>query len=89
MVFSVEPSTSDNGCLTPSMSMPRATTQQDSPKCTPSIISATRSSPDRSAPSSSPSALSVALTNFRDTADFEVDRLVASSCSPTGSSPTP
>ena len=35
--------------LDPSMSMPSATTQQDSAKCTPSIINATRSSPDRSA----------------------------------------
>ena len=34
--FSVEPSTSANGCLVPSMSIPRATTQQDSAKCTPS-----------------------------------------------------
>lgn len=30
-------------CLTPSMSTPSATTQQCSPKCTPSIIRATRS----------------------------------------------
>jgi hypothetical protein len=28
------------------------------------------------------------LTNLRDTADFDVDELVASTCSPTGSSPT-
>jgi hypothetical protein len=54
------------------MSMPSATTQQDSPKCTPSTISATRSRPDRSAASSSASAVSVIATNFRDTADLLV-----------------
>ena len=48
VAFSVEPSTSASGCLTPSMPIPSATTQQDSAKCTPSIINATRSSPDRS-----------------------------------------
>jgi hypothetical protein len=47
VAFSVEPSTSASGCLLPAMSMPNATTQQDSAKCTPSIINATRSSPAR------------------------------------------
>src|SRR3954452_20479221 len=62
VAFSVDPSCSASGCLTPSRSMPRATTQQNSPKCTPSNISATRSNPDRSAASSSASAVSVAAT---------------------------
>ncbi len=43
-----------------------------SPKCTPSTISATRSSPDRSAASSWARAVSVAATNRRDTAEREV-----------------
>ena len=38
VVFSVEPSTSDNGCFVPSMSMPRATTHICSPKCTPQAV---------------------------------------------------
>jgi len=44
------------------MSMRRATTQQCTPKCTPSIISATRSRLDRSAATISASAFSVAAT---------------------------
>ena len=62
VVFSVEPSTSANGCLTPSMSMPRATTQHDSAKWTPSTINATRSSPDRSAAASLREGLAETLT---------------------------
>ena len=88
VVFSVEPSTRDNGCLVPSMPIPSATTQVCSPKCTPSTISATRSSPDRSAASSSARAVSVAATNRRDTADFDVDLADCSVRVPTGSSPT-
>jgi hypothetical protein len=68
--------------------MPSATTQTDSPKYTPSTINATRSNPDRSAASSSASAVSVIATNFRDTADFDVADAVAVTCSPTGSRPT-
>jgi len=60
------------------MPMPMATTQRWSAKCTPSIISATRSRPDRSAASISASALSVAATNRRLTADFDVERDVSS-----------
>jgi hypothetical protein len=41
VVFSVEPSTSDNGYFVPSMPIPRATMQVCSPKCTPSTIIAT------------------------------------------------
>jgi len=70
------------------MSMPRATTQQDSAKCTPSIIRATRSSPDRSRDSSSASAVSVIATNLRETADLLVAEAVSATRSPTGSSPT-
>jgi hypothetical protein len=42
--------------------IPSATTQQCSPKCTPSITNATRSSPDRSALISSARTVSVAAT---------------------------
>ena len=56
----------------PSMPIPSATTHKCSPKCTPSIINATRSSPDRSMASSSASAVSVAATNRRETADLLV-----------------
>ena len=40
VAVSVEPSTNASGCLSPLMSMPSATMQHDSAKCTPSIISA-------------------------------------------------
>ncbi len=88
VAFSVAPSTSASGILLPCRSIPSATTQQVSAKCTPSTISATRSSRDRSAASNSASAVSVCATNLRDTADFEVLLDVALTCSPTGSSPT-
>ena len=88
VAFSVEPSTSASGCLTPSMPIPRATTQQDSAKCTPSIINATRSSPDRSRDSNSASAVSVIATKRRETADLLVDEDRSATCLPTGSSPS-
>ena len=88
VVFSVEPSTSAIGCLTPPMSMPSATMQVCSPKCTPSTMSATRSSPDRSAASNSASAVSVCATNLRDTADLDVAVAACSVRAPTGSSAT-
>ncbi len=71
----------------PSMPIPNATTQQCSPKCTPSTMNATRSSVDRSAASSAARAVSVAATNFRDTADLLVAVAVSVTCSPTGSRP--
>jgi len=62
--------------LTPSIPIPipipRATMQQDSAKCTPSIINATTSSPDTSTAKSSASAVSLIATNFRETADLLV-----------------
>ena len=87
VAFSVEPSTSANGCLTPSMSMPRATTQHDWAKCTPSTINATRSTPDRSAASRSARAVSVIFTNHRETADFDVAVAELLTAAPTGSRP--
>src|SRR5450756_1680026 len=77
LVFSVEPCASPSGCLTPSMPIPNATTHKCSPKYTPSIINATRSSPDRSAASRSASAVSGAATNRRLTADLSGLDLVA------------
>ena len=87
VAFSVEPSSTASGYLVPSSPIPSATTQQDSAKCTPSTRNATKSSPDRSAPISSANAVSVAATNRRDTADLLVAVAVASTRSPTGSSP--
>jgi hypothetical protein len=69
------------------MPMPSATTQVCSAKCTPSTISTTRSTVDRSALISSVRARSVAATNRRDTADRLVAAASAATCSPTGSSP--
>ena len=50
--------------------------QQCSAKCARSTITATRSSPDRSAVSRSASAVSVIATNFRDTANLLVAEAV-------------
>ena len=60
----------------------------DSPKWTPSTISATRSSPVRSAVGSSVSAVSVIATYLRNTADFDVADAAAVTWAPTGSRPT-
>jgi hypothetical protein len=76
------------GCLVPSMPMPSATTQRWSAKCTPSMLIATRSSPDRSAASRSASACSVIATNLRDTADLLIDPASSSTPWPTGSNAT-
>ena len=84
MAFSVEPSTTASGCLVPSMPIPIATTNRWSAKCTPSTMSATRSSPDRSPASSSARAVSVASTKRRETADFDVERAAASTCAADG-----
>jgi hypothetical protein len=67
--------------------MPRATTQHDSAKCTPSTINATRSTSVRSAASISARAVSVRATKRRDTDDFDVDVATASTAEPTGSRP--
>jgi hypothetical protein len=67
--------------------MPRATTQQDSAKSTPSTINATRSTSERSAESISVRATSVRATKRRDTDDFDVDVATASTVEPTGSRP--
>jgi hypothetical protein len=53
VVLSVAPSASPSGTLVPSMVIPSATTQRCSATRIPSTMSATRSSPDRSAASSS------------------------------------
>ena len=73
VVFSVEPSTTASGSFVPSTPTPSATTQECSPKCTPSTMTATRWTPDRSAASSSPNADSVAVTKRRDTDERDVE----------------
>ena len=87
VAFSVEPSSTASGCLVPSMPMPSATTQVCSPKCTPSIISATRSRSSSRRAISSARAVSVAATNRRDTADLLVAAAASSTACPAGSSP--
>jgi len=72
VAFSVEPSTVARGCLVPAMSIPRARAQHDSATWTPSTITATRFSLDRSAASRSATAVSVIVTNLRETADLPV-----------------
>ena len=84
VAFSVSPSTTASGCLAPSIPIPGAQTPRWSPKLAPSTMMATRSSPERSADMSSISADSVAATNRRDTADFDVQRLFSSMASPHG-----
>ncbi len=69
------------------MPIPSATTQTCSPKWTPSSINVTRSSSASGLASKSVSAVSVALTNRRLTADLLVADAARSTCSPTGSSP--
>jgi len=55
----------------------------------PSIISATRSRSSRQRVISSARAVSVAATNRRDMADFDVEAAVLSTACPAGSSPCP
>src|SRR5674476_330383 len=81
VVFSVLPSTSPRGCLVPSMPIPSATTHRCSPKWTPSIINATRSSWPSGAASRSVRAVSVIATNLRETADLLVAEAARSTLS--------
>ena len=53
-----------------------------------SITTATRSSDDRSLASRSPKAVSVMVTNLRDTADLLVEPAACSTLAPTGSNAT-
>jgi hypothetical protein len=85
VAFSVEPSQSPSGILTPSVVMPSATTLVRPFKAMPSIIiTAGRTSSSRRVMSASRFSR-VRETNSRDTADFDVDRACASTSSPTGS----
>jgi hypothetical protein len=85
VLFSVEPSHSPTGSFVPSAVMARATTTHRSARCSPSSISTLMSSSPRSRVISSPSAVSVCLTNRRDTADRLVDFALRSTGAPTGS----
>jgi hypothetical protein len=88
LAFSVEPSLSESGTLVPSGLIPSATIWVAPASSSPSIMTTASSSPDRSHERSTSSAARVADTNVRDTADFDVERALASTRSPTGS-PTP
>jgi hypothetical protein len=73
VAFSVEPSQSPSGILTPSVVIPSATTCVRSAISSPSsIITARRTSSSRRN-ISSPSAVRVRSMNISDTEDFEVD----------------
>ena len=87
VAFSVEPSSTASGYFVPSMPMPSATTQVCSPKCTPSTMNATRSSPSSRLLISSAKAVSVAATNRRDTADLLTDAAASPTARPAGSRP--
>jgi hypothetical protein len=84
-LFSVEPSHSPSGIFTPSVVIPKATTHVWSFSPTPSIINAARRTSCSRRAISSSSASRVRVTNVRETADFDVDLAVCSTCSPTGS----
>jgi hypothetical protein len=84
-LFSVDPSHSPSGIFTPSVVIPSATTHVWSFSPTPSIISTARRTSASGRDISSISASLVRATNDRDTADFDVDRALCSTCSPTGS----
>ena len=81
----MEPSHSPTGFLVPSAVMASATTTHRSAMCSPSIISTWMSSPAKSRAISSASAVSVCLTNRRDTAERDTDFCLPCTWSPTGS----
>jgi hypothetical protein len=85
VAFLVEPSQSPSGCLTPSVSIPSATTQQRPLSSIPSSIStATRRSSSRRLISSIRCSR-VRETNSRETADLVVERASSSMSLPRGS----
>ena len=85
VAFSVDPSHSPSGIFTPSVVIPKATIIIRPFSSSPSsIITASRRSPNWRL-ISSPSASRVRSTNDLDTADFDVDRALVLTCSPTGS----
>jgi len=71
--------------LTPSVVIPNATTLVRPFSSIPSIIITARRTSSRRRLISASRFSRVLATNSRDTADFDVDRARASTCSPTGS----
>ena len=74
VAFSVEPSQSPSGCLTPSVSIPSATTQQRPLSSIPSSISTARRRSSERPAISSIRCSRVRETNSRETADLLVER---------------
>src|SRR3954453_14756386 len=85
VAFSVEPSHSPSGCLTPSVSMPNATTQQRPLSSIPSSISPARRRSASGRLMSSIRFSRVRETNSWLTADLLVDLEISSISDPTGS----
>ena len=85
VAFSVEPSQSPSGCLTPSVSIPSATTQQRPLSSIPSSISTARRRSSSGRLISSIRFSRVRDTNSRLTADLLVERATSSISEPTGS----
>jgi len=85
VAFSVEPSHSPSGIFEPSVVIPSATTIVRSLSSIPSIIITARRRSASWRAISSASAWRVRSMNVRYTADFDVERPLASTSSPTGS----
>ena len=88
VAFSVEPSQSPNGILTPSVLIPSASTCVRSAISIPSIIITARRTSSSRRPISASSAVRVRSMNSSDTVLLPVERDSRSTSSPTGS-PTP
>ncbi len=85
VAFSVEPSQSPRGILTPSEVIPKATMFVRPFKSMPSSIKTARRTSSRRRAISSPSAWRVRAINVREIADFETPRALPEISSPTGS----
>jgi hypothetical protein len=85
VLFSVEPSQSPSGILTPSVLTPSARTQQRPFSSIPSSINAARRTSESGRAISAARCSPVRATNSRLTVDFDVERSAALTASPTGS----
>src|SRR5439155_2162267 len=85
VAFSVEPSQSPSGILTPSVVIPSVTTLVRPCSSSPSIIITASLMSSRRRLISSPSDRRVRSTNVRETAERDVDRAARSTSEPTGS----
>src|SRR6266498_3791164 len=82
VAFSLPPSQSPSGILTPSVVIPRQTTLMRPCSSIPSIIIAASLTSSRRRLISSPSERRVRSTNVRDTAERDVDRACCSTSEP-------